>query len=136
MSKASTVRMMDGPAAGRRQLLATAPNPARHTDYVVTLENKIDVRGLGAVSIALAYIPDRVTLDPAVFAPYLAALAETSWTSIEAMGASILADMESELVPRYSRIVIRGTLADGGYGVMFESRQPDWKNDGILARLR
>ena len=136
MSKTSAFRMIDAPAAGRRQLLATAPNPARHIDYVVTLENQIETRGLGAVSIELAYVPDRVTLLPTVFAPYLAALAGDSWESIEAMGASILADMESELVPRYSRIVIRGSLADGAYHVMIEGRQPDWKNDGLLARLR
>lgn len=119
--------------SARRASLATRANPASHTDYLVRLEGAV---GAGGVMLALAYVPDRTVLAPESFTAYLAALAEESWTGIEEIGAAALADIESELVPRYLRIALTGPeRANVAHGAVFEGRQPGWRNDAILARL-
>jgi NADPH-dependent 7-cyano-7-deazaguanine reductase QueF len=122
------------PLSARRANLAARPNPARHTDYLVSLEGHI---GANAVGVALCYVPDGGILDPEGFAAYLDSLAGESWGGIEEIGAAILADVESELVPRYLRVTVRGAghPPAPAHAAMFEGRQPGWKNEALLARL-
>lgn len=123
----------------RRTLLATHENPMRRSDYMVRFEGTIEAIGFGKVTIEIAYVPDRVVIGRAAFSAYLKALECGRWTAIEAVGADILADLESELVPRYVRVTLHagrnGEDTVAAYVAAFESRQPDWKNDGLLARL-
>lgn len=128
-----------GPGAARRDLLATQDNPARRSDYLVRFDGTIDIIGFGKVTIDLTYVPDRVVIARAAFSSYLKALEAGRWASMEAVGADVLADLESELVPRYLRVTLHagrnGEDAVAAYSASFESRQPDWKNDPLLARL-
>jgi len=123
----------------RRTLLATHENPARRSDYLVRFEGTIDAIGFGKVTVELAYVPDRVVIARAAFSAYLKALECGRWAAIEAVGADILADLDSELVPRYARVTLHagrnGEDTVTAYVAAFESRQPDWKNEGLLARL-
>ena len=141
MSRVAAIRPegTGAPLARRRSLLQISDNPARRADYMVRLDGAIEAGAAGTVAIALAYIPDRAILSPAGFGAYLDSLKGENWGSIEELGAAILADIESEVVPRYLRLTLRGgTDKPGcvsGHVVLFEGRQPDWKNDAILARL-
>lgn len=141
MSEAATVPAAGtrSDAAARRALLAVQENPARGADYLVRFDGTIDAIGFGKVTIGLAYVPDRAVMARAAFSAYLKALERGHWTSIEAVGADVLADLESELVPRYVRVTLHagrtGEDTVAAYVASFESRQPDWKNDGLLARL-
>jgi len=120
----------------RRRLLAVRDNPARGSDYLVRLDVAISPAAIGPVAVALTYVPDRTILERGAFAAYLDALAAQDWSAIEEMGAAALADIESELVPRYLGIALResGDRADG-HAALFEGRQPGWNNDALLARL-
>ena len=123
---------MPGPAARRRAALAVQANPARHVDYLICLEGKVET-ALGSIAVELSYVPDPVILAPDVFVAYLDALTQEPWNSLEEMGAAALADIESEALPRYLRLALRSGKA--GHDALFEGRQPNWKNDGLLARL-
>lgn len=139
MSEAAAVRRQfsnAGPVAERRNLLVASGNPVRHADYLIRLEGRIENRG-AAFSVGLDYIPDRAILDAGAFGAYLQALAAQLWNSIEEIGGAVLGDVESEVLPRYLRVTVRDEQSEAGRShiVLFEGRQPDWKNDALLARL-
>jgi hypothetical protein len=129
---------VQGPLTRRRAMLAPRPNPARNADYLVRLEGAVET-ALGNVVIELTYVPDTVILAPDAFAAYLKALTRESWGSIEELGGALLADIESEAVPRYMRLTLRNAAIRGpvsSHAALFEGCQPGWKNDAMLARLR
>ena len=49
----------------RRQTLVTRPNPGLDTDYAVTLNETVMIRGLpDPIKFRIRYVPDQVVLDP------------------------------------------------------------------------
>ena len=121
------------PGPARRALLAVAPNPAARLDYLVRLGGRVDW-GAG-VEVALLLVPDRLILEPAGWAAYLAGLGASSWPSLEALAAAILEDVANETVARWLRI--EATAHPGGalHAVRLEDRQPKWDNRALLDHL-
>ncbi|MBL28733.1 MAG: hypothetical protein CMM50_14395 [Rhodospirillaceae bacterium] len=122
----------------RRRQLTVAPNPRSGLDYVVTLGGTLSLEGMpGQVTARVRYIPDRDTLAAPVFTRYLAALANAPWPDLETLGAAMLGDLNSELVPRWMQVVLLTTRSDDGeYSVLLEDRQPKWDNPRLLGRLK
>ena len=136
MSSAVQMREVTGDLTARRQCLAAAPNPAAHLDYVVVLSGSLPAPDGGAFEIAVHYVPDRTTLGADSFAAYLARLGAQGFAAAEEIGATVLADFDSEIVPRYLRVSVAAiTPGAPRHEARFESRQPGWTNDGALARL-
>lgn len=130
----------DGDAlTARRVELKAAANPARHMDYVIVLEGALEIRDLGLITIALSYVPDRVVLEPPAFPAYLLALGRQGWNAIEEIGAAVLGDVDSEIVPRFIRVSVaaEGAQPQGliRHAARFEARQPNWANDALVSRL-
>ena len=121
----------------RRRRLTVAPNPRSGLDYVVTLGGTLAVEGMpGPVTVRVRYVPDRDTIAAPVFTDYLSALADAPWSDLETLGAAVLGDLNSELVPRWMQVVLLSSRTDGGeYSVLLEDRQPKWDNQRLLARL-
>ena len=137
MFSAANQAQVQGPLTLRREMLAPRPNPARNADYLVRLEGAVET-ALGNVAVEIAYVPDAVILAPDAFAAYLKALTRESWGSIEELGGALLADIESEAVPRYLRLALRNAATGGpvsGHAALFEGCQPGWKNHAMLARM-
>lgn len=119
------------PTAERRARLATTENPARRLDYLVVLKGRLVLpkgRPGDDRPVELRYVPDRVILAPRALDAYLAALPPDS---LEALVATVLADLNNELVPRWVAVA----LADGQHRVIAEDRQPNWDNPELLAHL-
>ncbi len=118
--------------AERRAGLHTAANPAVGRDYVVALEGPL---GEGA-RLSLHYVPDRVVLERAAFARYLAMLEGLGWRNLEQIGAAVLDDINNELVPRWLRVeVVGGGPEAVVQRVRLEDHQPRWANDVLLRGL-
>lgn len=121
----------------RRRRLSIGQNPRSGLDYVVTLGGMLAIDGrTGPVTVRVRYVPDRDTVTAAAFTDYLSALADTPWPDLETLGAAVLGDLSSELVPRWMQVVLLSTRTDEGeYSVLLEDRQPKWDNQRLLARL-
>jgi hypothetical protein len=134
MSSAAQMREVADALTARRQCLAAAPNPAVHLDYVVSLSGSVTLPDGDRFTVAVVYVPDRATIAPQSFADYLAQLGADPFHAAEEIGAAVLGDFDSEIVPRYLRVIV---TADGSprHEARFEARQPGWANDGALARL-
>lgn len=137
MSSAAPLREVTAARSARRQALTATGNPASHIDYVVKLSGAMPAEGGDGVEIALAYVPDRVVIAPDSFAAYLALLGGQGLASAEEIGAAVLADIDSEFVPRYLRVTVTAGAGPGGprHEARFETRQPNWSNDAAVARL-
>lgn len=124
----------------RRETLNTSPNPDTRMDYVSSLEGSLPWRGAGPARISIRYVPDRLILVPDCLAPYLAALADGHWPTLESLATAILDDLGNEVVARWAQVVITAPpAAEAGveaHSVMLEDRQPKWSNDALLSRLR
>jgi len=112
-------------------LLTGRSNPRISLDYIVTLTGKLES---SRQSIRLRYVPDKLLIDGASFAAYLAFLDGDGPAAPEQVALTLLDEMNNEIVPRWVQIAVTGG-ADGGETVIVEDRQPNWENSGILDRL-
>ncbi len=137
MSSLAPIREEAGARTARRDRLIAADNPARHLDYVVTLAGRLGAQGGDSAEVALAYVPDRAVIAPDSFATYLELLAAQGLGTAEEIGAAVLADIDSEIVPRYLRVTVAAEARPGvpRHEARFETRQPGWANDGAVTRL-
>ena len=128
----------------RRTLLVTDANPQSRLDYVITLKGRVgDATGIpggpGPVAVTLRFVPDRVILATGAFGPYLGALGEGPWESLERLAATVLEDVGNELVARWAEVTAtvmdRGDGKPSGHSVFLEDRQPRWDNPHLLGRL-
>jgi len=106
----------------RRALLAVRPNPAERLDYRVTLAGDVPSGPESTLALTLAYVPDRVVLEPSGFARYAAALGEQTWPGLEALGVLILDDVNNEVVPRWLHLTVQA----GAHTVTLTDSQPGW----------
>jgi len=118
-------------AITRRGHLETAANPNTRTDYVVSLGGEV----VGLCRVEVRYIPDQAILTPASFAAYLKGLAALPWTHLEEITASVVNDLNNELVPRWVQVSVSGNSADMAHRVTIEDRQPRWDNPILLSRI-
>lgn len=120
-------------ARTRRQGLGVTDNPRQGLDYLVSLEATMPAGpdDLSTV-ISLRYVPDRYLLPNDIFSRYLANLDGKAWDSIEAMGADMLGDLDSELLPRWLQVRIS---SGAEHRVSLEQRQPNWENRLMLYRI-
>lgn len=137
MSRVAPLREISGARTARRECLAAADNPAAHLDYVVTLSGRLAAQGGPDANVAVAYVPDRAVIEPDSFAAYLELLGAQDIATVEAIGAAVLGDIDSEIVPRYLRVTVTADSKAGTprHEARFETRQPGWSNDGALTRL-
>lgn len=122
----------------RRRRLKTMPGPESRVDYLVTLSGNFDARGLaGDVEAVLRYAPDRLVLRPEGFHDYLQVMGGHPWAGLEDLAVAMLADLNSELVPRWVRVSLASRPRGAGENqrVVIEDRQPEWDNPALTARL-
>ena len=123
----------------RRAHLTVVDNPDNRLDYVVTLAGEMRSEdSLSGFEVELRYIPDRLILEPQSFAAYLSLVASLSLESLERIAATVLDDINNEVVARWVQIAVTRQPTDGvaTHSVFLEDRQPNWRNPDILARLR
>ncbi|MBL6945339.1 MAG: hypothetical protein ISR47_01730 [Rhodospirillales bacterium] len=120
----------------RRGLLSTGPNPGARLDYVVSLEGALDAQ----LSVVLRYVPDKAVLEDGAFAAYLRQFENTAGERMEALGVTILEDVNNEVVPRWVQVSVAKREETGPasehHGVLLEDRQPRWDNRSLLSQLR
>ena len=115
----------------RREHLETGENLNTKIDYVVALsatasdEYQVDIR----------YIPDLSILKPDSLKTYLAHLGTMDWMTLEALGHTILNDLNNEVIPRWVQVTVVGKSASLAHRVTFEDRQPRWNNPALLSRM-
>jgi NADPH-dependent 7-cyano-7-deazaguanine reductase QueF len=115
----------------RREHLETAENLNAKVDYVVILSGTI----CEARRVDIRYIPDMAILKPESLSTYLVALETMNWENLEALGLTILNDLNNELVPRWVQVMVSGTSAGLAHRVTLEDRQPRWDNPALLSRM-
>lgn len=115
----------------RRAHLATNANPNPRIDYVVTLSGNIG----NQQAVDVLYIPDTAVLAPDSLAMYLSALASLHWGGLEPIAATIVSDINNELIPRWVQVTVSGTSAGLAHRVTIEDRQPRWDNPVLLSRI-
>lgn len=119
----------------RRGHLVAADNPRPGIDCVIMLSETFASSSLpGPVAVTVRYVPDRHILPPAALGAYLAALCAPDWDGLEALGAEMIGDLDSELLPRW--VQVRLELAGAtSQRVVFEQRKPDWQDRLLLSRI-
>ncbi|MCW9001344.1 MAG: hypothetical protein OQJ87_01365 [Rhodospirillales bacterium] len=125
----------------RRKFLETEANPNTRLDYVSTLDGSIQVGEDGNTIVTVRYVPDKQILQPKAFITYLGVLNSIDWPSIEESAATILDDLNNEVIPRWVQVTLEHSTPgdDGGlrsHRVMLEDRQPRWDNPTLLSRLK
>ncbi len=115
----------------RREHLGTDTNLNTKVEYVVTLSGTISQ----TCRVDIRYIPDLAILKPASLSIYLSALGDLNWERLEALGLTILNDLNNELIPRWVQVTVSGTSADMAHRVTLEDRQPRWDNAALLSRM-
>ncbi len=124
-------------ALKRRNLIATHSNPTYSLDYVATLKGKIPVASSGrSIRVTVRYVPDKLVFDDASWATYLASVGLIG-EGLEAVAATVVADLNNELVPRWVHVHLSDSddTVSSGHGVVMEDRQPNWDNPELLRRL-
>jgi hypothetical protein len=124
----------------RREHLRPAPNPAFGHDYLVEHSGRSAIRlsedGTPVEVIwRLRYVPDRHILPRAALDAYLARLIARPWSGPEEVAAAIVADIGSEVMPRFQQVVLVLDASAGGIRVTFEEKRPTWSNGALMARL-
>lgn len=105
---------------------------------MVTLDGESTQDAVGTVHVRLRYIPDKQIFNAEAFDAYMGALADLTWTSLEASAADILDDVNNEIVPRWVQVTVsvQSSLnSTSVHMVMVEDRQPKWDNPALLARI-
>ncbi len=135
MTEQAAMPTADSAMLARRALLAAAPNPGEHHEYMVMLEGSLALADQ-PVEAALCYVADRRVLSMDAFVAYLDAVAGAAWPTLEAVAEAMLADMNNELVPRWVQIRLVAGPGERGecHRVIIEDRQPGWDNPTLLAR--
>ena len=129
------------PLQARRARLQVHPNPDIALDYIVSVSGQIPPSdGLGPIGAKVRYVPDRLILDPAAFATYLARLADEAAATLEEMAILLLQDLANELVPRWLEIQVTlepdaGAEPGRQQAVLLQEQQPRWDNPNLLARI-
>jgi len=119
----------------RRSHLAVADNPRPGLDCVITLSETFAGTSLpGPIAISIRYVPDRHFLPQAGLSAYLAAIGTLDWDSLETLGAEIIGDLDSELLPRWVQLRLEAAGATT-HRVTFEQRKPDWQDRLMLSRI-
>ena len=115
----------------RRSRLTTAQNPESRLDYIVSLRESFE-----GGEVLVSYVPDRFILVPDSLGDYLSAVDAFTSRNLEETAATILGDLNNELVPRWVQVAV-SRLHDGAirHRVAVEDRQPKWDNPGLLSRL-
>jgi len=121
-------------------LLETRTTPDLKLDFVSGLDGRIPASdNLGATTVILRYVPDRLTLEPASFDAYLGTMGEMEWKSLEEIAVTFLNDFSNELIPRWAQVNVRSSSSAlqhmGELSVTVEDRQPKWENADLLSRL-
>lgn len=114
--------------AARRALLVTAANPSPEHDLLVTVRQAFS----DALAVEVRYVPDKRVLDVAASEPYWRHDGLDAATP-ESVAATVLADFNNEVVPRWIQVVAADT--DHGHQAAVADRQPGWDNTALLARL-
>lgn len=130
----------DGNDSTRPESLLTGrSNPRTSLDYIVALTGKLES---AHQSIRLRYVPDKLLIDSASFAEYLAFLDGDGPAAPEHVALTLLDEMNNEIVPRWVQIAVTGGKDDSEIGnetpsetIFVEDRQPNWENSDILDRL-
>lgn len=129
----------------RREMLLSAPNPARRLDYVVTIASRLKLDPpFGDVRVTLRYVPDMLVLDQAAITGYMHELGIVHWDNLESLARVILDDFSNELIARWIEVTLSkspselgaGAVSAFDYMVVMEDRQPTWSNPELLAHLR
>tara|TARA_R110002110_G_scaffold3420_4_gene17334 strand:- start:4141 stop:4503 length:363 start_codon:yes stop_codon:yes gene_type:complete len=115
----------------RRALLACAPNPAAHRDYIVSLTGQ-----LPAIAVKIHYVPDREIIIRESLTRYLDAIHRIGWSEIERIGVTVMEDFFDVSIARWTLVTLQQTDGDTTIEFMAEDRQPDWNNTRLLERLR
>ncbi len=119
----------------RRDHLATAPSPDSRHDFLVELRGE----PVAGTRLTVRCVPDRLVLDPAGFAAYLADPAGFGTTGfgggLEALAMIVLDDLNNELVPRWVEVTAERD-APFPHRVVIEDRQPNWDNPQLIGRLK
>ena len=126
------------PREDRRARLASQPNPGVRRDYVIALAGQTAApSGEGATSVAVRYVPDRITLGAGAFFDYLDGLGE-GWASLEQVAVAVIDDLSNQLVPRWVQVIVTARIGPEElerHEVILEDRQPGWENESIMVRL-
>tara|TARA_E500000305_G_C3937440_1_gene195807 strand:+ start:143 stop:505 length:363 start_codon:yes stop_codon:yes gene_type:complete len=115
----------------RRALLACAPNPAVHRDYIVSLTGQ-----LPGITVKIHYVPDREIIMRDSLIRYLQAIERLDWTGIESIGVTVMEDFFDVSIARWTMVTLQQTDDDAAIEFMAEDRQPNWNNTRLLERLR
>jgi NADPH-dependent 7-cyano-7-deazaguanine reductase QueF len=115
----------------RREHLETGENPNAKVDYIVTLSGTISQ----TCRVDIRYIPDLAILKPASLSTYLETVGTMAWDRLEALGLTILNDLNNEVIPRWVQVTVWGKSADMAHRVTLEDRQPRWDNPTLLSRI-
>ncbi|NVK17356.1 MAG: hypothetical protein HWE30_01525 [Methylocystaceae bacterium] len=116
----------------RRALLKTSDNPNKSIDYITSLERELSAEKL---RLTLRYIPDKVVLNAACFAPYMEMVLSHS-DMLEEAATIILEDLNNELVARWVQVLIyKGKGQENQHCVILEDQQPQWSNPHLMARI-
>ena len=115
----------------RREHLETVANPNLKIDYIVTLSGTVN----DGCRVEIRYVPDVTVLKPESVKTYLTALGTMNWFMLEALGLTILNDLNNELVPRWTQVTVLGTCAELAHRITLEDRQPRWDNQILLSRI-
>jgi NADPH-dependent 7-cyano-7-deazaguanine reductase QueF len=115
----------------RREHLETGENLNAKVDYIVTLSGTISE----TCRVDISYIPDLAILKPASLSTYLQTLGTMGWDHLEALGLTILNDLNNEVIPRWVQVTVWGKGADIMHRVTLEDRQPRWDSPALLSRI-
>jgi hypothetical protein len=121
-----------------RETINVDRNKRSDFDYIVQRRDHVQINAVTGVSnklitVFLHFVPDRYILAPNDgLIGYYESIGLEIWNSPEEFGQAIVDDLNNELVPRWLRLQVR---FDEGHELIFEDRQPNWHNDGLLAQL-
>ena len=113
----------------RRSMIEIHRNPKAGLDYSITLDRALPLSDIaGDVILTIRYIPDHFVATPESLDAYSAHLAAQDWSSLENLAATLIDDLNNELIPRWIEVCLKTTLAGGetGYEIRMEDRRPDW----------
>jgi 7-cyano-7-deazaguanine reductase len=132
--------MKDADAATplRREAIKIIQNKREDFDYIVARHDVVPIRSVTGLTtkeanIHIHFVPGRYLLAPIDgLTSYFEKSGNEAWDSPEEFAQAIVDDLNNELVPRWLRLQVR--FGDG-HELLFEDRQPKWRNDGLLAQL-
>lgn len=113
----------------RRALLVTAANPGAEHDLLVTVRCTLTE----SLMVVIRYVPDKRVLDVAASEAYWRH-ADLGAGAPETLAATMLADFNNEVVPRWIQVEV--TDITHGHQAAVTDRQPKWDNAALLARMK